>query len=347
VRILIVKLGSIGDVIHTLPTLAAIRRALPKAEISWVIEQRVAEILRLNTMIDHLIEIDTHALRGGNVIEELLLNASKQVKNIRQFKFDIAIDLQGLWKSAMIGKLSGAKELWGFSRAGLREPSSHFLLTQSVNVPAQIHVIRKNLALAAGALNIVVPDDDFEFPITTSHENIADAEAIIAKTGGRRFAVLNPAGGWVTKLWHPERFGQLADKLWREEGLYSVIATAPKEAELAEKAAAGSVTGNLILTQPSLKGFYELAKRAAIYVGGDTGPTHIAVAAGALTVGIFGPTEWWRNGSTNAMDICVERNDIDCRVNCHRRTCSNWICMDIGVETVFQACQRRLGSVAD
>jgi ADP-heptose:LPS heptosyltransferase len=92
----------------------------------------------------------------------------------------------------------------------------------------------------------------------------------------------------------------------------------------------------------SLKGFYALAKRAQVYVGGDTGPTHIAVAAGSPIVGLFGPTEWWRNGSPRENDICVERTDIDCRVDCHRRACANWICMDIEVERVFEAVTERL-----
>jgi ADP-heptose:LPS heptosyltransferase len=92
----------------------------------------------------------------------------------------------------------------------------------------------------------------------------------------------------------------------------------------------------------SLKGFYSLARGASVYVGGDTGPTHIAVAAGTPIVGLFGPTEWWRNGSPRGEDICVERNDIDCRVDCHRRSCSKWICMDIEVERVMKAVERRL-----
>jgi ADP-heptose:LPS heptosyltransferase len=90
-------------------------------------------------------------------------------------------------------------------------------------------------------------------------------------------------------------------------------------------------------------GFYELAKRARIYVGGDTGPTHLAIAAGAPIVGIFGPTDWWRNGSLNPDDICVERLDIGCRVDCHRRSCSNWICMDISPEAVLEAVRERMG----
>ncbi len=98
-----------------------------------------------------------------------------------------------------------------------------------------------------------------------------------------------------------------------------------------------------MLAQPSLKGFYELAKKTKIYIGGDTAPTHLAVAAKAPIVGIFGPTDWQRNGSPNPADICVDRTDIGCRVDCHRRTCNNWICMDIEVETVFDAVQKRLG----
>ena len=340
-RILIVKLGSIGDIIHTLPSLAAIRRAMPAAEISWVAEERSAEILRGNSMIDNLIEVDTQALRGGMVIEEILLSASKQLKGLRRFKFDVAVDFQGLWKSGGIAKLSGAKRRWGFARDGLREPASRILLTDTVETPQGIHIIEKNLALAAGALNIVVPSDNFEFPIATTDEHRAEADAIIT-TAGEEFAVLNPGGGWVTKLWHADKFGQLADRLWEEKGLISIVATGPKETDLAEKIAACSRTGHVILSQPSLKGFYELVKHASVYVGGDTGPTHIAVAAGAPVVGLFGPTEWWRNGSPNPDDICIERNDIDCRVDCHRRTCSKWICMDSDVETVYAAIQRRI-----
>ena len=346
-RILIVKLGSIGDIIHTLPSLAAIRRALPESEISWVVEERIAEILRGNPLIDNLIEVDTRSLRGGMVIEEILLGASRQLRKLRQFTFDVAIDFQGLLKSGMIGKLSGAKRRFGFSREGLREPASRFLLTDTVDVRPGIHVIRKNLALAAGALDISVPDEKFDFPIAASDENSAEADAIIQSAGGKEFAVLNPAGGWVTKLWHAEKFGQLADRIWEECGLVSIVATGPKEIELAEKVAANSRSGKLTLAQPSLKGFYELVKRARVYVGGDTGPTHLAVAAGAPVVGLFGPTEWWRNGSPNPDDICVERTDIGCRVDCHRRTCSKWICMDSDVETVFAAVSRRLKLVRE
>jgi lipopolysaccharide heptosyltransferase I len=339
-RILIIKLGSIGDIVHTLPALAAVRAALPDSEISWAVERRSAEILRGNPMIDDLIEVDTHTVRKG-VGRAALADIRRQFKGLRQSRFDVSIDFQGLLKSAMIGKISGARRRWGFSRGGLREPSSALLLTDTVAVPPRINVIRKNLLLAGGALGIDVPVSEFDFPIATTDEHTAEADAIV-KRGGGDFAILNPGGGWVTKLWHAEKFGQLADRLWQEKGLVSVVATGPTETELAAKVAANSRSGKTILAEPSLKGFYELAKRARVYVGGDTGPTHLAVAAKAPVVGLFGPTEWWRNGSPNPDDVCVGRSDIACRTDCHRRTCSKWICMDSDVETVFAAVKARI-----
>src|SRR5687767_5703469 len=134
-KILIIKLSSIGDIVHTLPTLSAIRKALPGAEISWAVEKGSAEILRENKLIDDLIEIDTRSLRGGRIIEEILLDASKQVRELRKYSFDIALDFQGLLKSATIAKLSKAKRRYGFSKQNLREPASRFLLTETIDIP--------------------------------------------------------------------------------------------------------------------------------------------------------------------------------------------------------------------
>jgi len=226
VKILIIKLSAIGDIVHALPAVAAIRRNMPEAHISWVVEQRSAEILRGCDAIDDLIEIDTRSMRGGRVIEEILLDMSKQARLVRQNKYDVAIDLQGLIKSAVIGKISGAKRRWGFSRSGLREPAGRFLLTDTVRTPPEMHVIRKNLHLAAGAFGFEYDDTRLDFPITAYAEHAAEADAIIERTGGR-FAILNPGGGWVTKLWHAEKFGRLADRIYEATGMTSVVATGP------------------------------------------------------------------------------------------------------------------------
>jgi lipopolysaccharide heptosyltransferase I len=342
-RILIVKLGSIGDIVHTLPALAAIRRALPRAEISWVVERRAAEILRDNQILNRLIEVDTKALRRWPVSGETLLAPRQQLRRLRASPFDIALDFQGLLKSAAIARLSGTPRRYGFARASLREPASRFLLSKTIRVPLRSHVIVKNLSLAAEALGISVPTDpdEFEFPIATTRAHELEAQLAAAGTG-ERYAILNPGGGWPTKLWSAERFGQLADELWTHHRLHSIVTYGPGEEELAQKVLRASRAGRARMANVSLKGFYALARQAQVYVGGDTGPTHLAVAAGAPVAGLFGPTEWWRNGSPRSRDICIERNDINCRQDCHRRSCSQWICMDIEVEQVLHFVGERL-----
>src|ERR687890_77858 len=158
-RILIVKLGSIGDIVHTLPALAALRAAMPQAEISWVVERRSSEILKDNPLLDRLIEVDTKALRRGLMSGETLRAPRQQLRRLRASAFDVALDFQGLLKSAAIARLSRASRTYGFAPPALREPASRFLLTETVNVPTNTNVIRKNLALAAGALRIGVPSD--------------------------------------------------------------------------------------------------------------------------------------------------------------------------------------------
>jgi heptosyltransferase I len=342
-RLLIVKLGSIGDIVHTLPVLSAVRRALPRAEIFWVVEKRAAEILRDNPILDRLIEVDTKGLRRWPVSGETLLAPRQQLRRLRASPFDVALDFQGLIKSAMIARLSGAPRRYGFARNALREPASRYFLTKTISVPLRSHVIVKNLSLAAEALDISVPTDptEFEFPIAVTRAHEFEAEEASAGTDDR-YAILNPGGGWPTKLWSAERFGQLADELWTHHSISSIITYGPGETELAETVLKSSRSGRARLASVSLKGFYALARRAAVYVGGDTGPTHLAVAAGTPVAGLFGPTEWWRNGSPRPTDICIERNDINCRTDCHRRSCSQWICMDISVEQVLHFVSERL-----
>jgi lipopolysaccharide heptosyltransferase I len=342
-KILIVKLGSIGDIVHTLPTLAAIRRQLPLSEISWVVERRSAEVLRDNPAIDNLIEIDTKAMRRVRMSGETLLAPRWQFHQLRASSFDLTIDFQGLIKSALISRLSRSGRRYGFARPALREGASRFLNHRQVKVPLDTHVIVKNLLLASGALGIELDTDPatFEFPLGPAENHRREAASVLPPNGAP-FAILNPGGGWVTKLWSAERFGRLADALWAEHGLHSLVSYGPGEQQLAERVVAASESGKARTVSLSLKGFYELTKVAEVYIGGDTGPTHLAVAARTPVVGLFGPTEWWRNGSPFSADICVERNEIDCRANCHRRTCGKWICMDIEVARVSAAVGQRL-----
>src|ERR1041384_1893199 len=206
-KVLIVKLGSIGDIVHTLPALAALRAAQPHAEISWVVERRSAEILRDNPLLNRLIEVDTKALRRGLMSGETLRAPRQQLRRLRASAFDLALDFQGLLKSASIARLSGARRVFGYSRAGLREPASGLLLSKTVAVPPQTHVIRKSLLLLQGALGIPEPSE-LSFPIQVRPEHEAEAHEAVANTGGR-YAILNPAGGWPTKLRSEEHTSEL------------------------------------------------------------------------------------------------------------------------------------------
>src|SRR5437763_7740514 len=146
-RILVIRLGSIGDIVHTLRSLVALRHVLPDAEISGVVEHRAAEILRDNPLLDRLIEIDTKALRRGLMSGETLRAPRQQLRLLRASAFDLALNFQGLIKSAMIARLSGALRIVGFAREELPERPSRILLHESVSIPKGLHVIRKHLAL--------------------------------------------------------------------------------------------------------------------------------------------------------------------------------------------------------
>ena len=340
-RILFVKLGAIGDIVHALPALAEARRAFPDAVIDWVAESKSAEILRDNPLIGRLIEVDTHAIRQLRSPDLLIREIRRQAGSLRSGEYDIAIDLQGLLKSAVISKVSGAVRRWGFDPDDVREPAAGLMYTDRVAVDRGINVIHKNRMLVREALGIERAVADIEFPIGTGPAHRAEAQMIADRAEGG-FVILNPAGGWVTKLWPAENYGRLAERIRSELGITPIITTGPKEWALASRVSEFAGIANVVLAEPSLKGFYELAKMATAYVGGDTGPTHLAMAAGTPIVGLFGPTEWWRNGSPKTDDIGVGREDISCRVNCHRRTCSKWICMEIGVDTVFEALVHRI-----
>src|SRR5260370_7024345 len=157
-RILVVKLGSIGDIVHTLPALAALRAGMPQSEISWVVERNCAEILKDNPLLDRLIEVDTKALRRGLVSGETLRAPRQQLRQLRASAFDVALDFQGLLKSASIARLSGVRRVFGYSREGLREHASSFLLLKKVYVPNKTQFITKPLPLANASHFVPIPN---------------------------------------------------------------------------------------------------------------------------------------------------------------------------------------------
>ncbi|MEZ5305948.1 MAG: glycosyltransferase family 9 protein [Pyrinomonadaceae bacterium] len=348
-KVLIIKLSSIGDVVHTLPAATLIREVLPNAEISWAAEKGVSPLLENNPLIDRLHIVDTRSIRKKGSILEGLGAIRSAIRELKKLEFDVSIDFQGLLKSSVLASLSRSKRRIGFDRDNLREGAAANFYTDRFAYIDPINVINKNLRLAADGLQslgveVNVDPESFstKFVLPSKSDAVNEASQIISRIDGP-YAILNPAGGWITKLWPASRFGELALELKSEFGITSIVSTGPGEGLLRDEVLK-SADGTAISMTPTLLGFFELAKNAAVYVGGDTAPTHLAVAANCPVVGIFGPTEWWRNGSPRNEDICVSRDDIDCRTNCHRRTCSNWICMDIAVKEVLSAVRSRLAA---
>mgnify|MGYP003336421783 CR=1 FL=1 len=341
-NVLIVKLSSIGDVVHAIPAVAAIKRHRPDARISWMVEKGSAELLRNAPIVDDLKIVDTKSIRGISNFPKAIAFLRRLRAELLGGQFDIAIDMQGLMKSAVMAKISGATKIFGFETSQLRESFASFVIDHQIEIPAKTNIIHKNMILAGAACDFDPTVSPVEFPIELD-ENEKLRVSEIVEGFGKEFVLLNPAGGWPTKLWSPERFGTLADLIHERLGLLPVIVTGPGEDGLAEIVRQSSQTGALRHLKTDLRTFFGVSAYSELYVGGDTGPTHIAAAARAPIVGIFGPTEWWRNGSLNDKDISVERKDIGCRTDCHRRSCSNWICMEISVEDVFSAVERRIG----
>ena len=343
-RILLIKLSAIGDVVHTLPAAAMLKRALPDAHLAWVVERRASAILQGSPAIDELIELDTRTWRKNAFQKTTQQGMREQVERLRD-KFDIAIDFQGLLKSGLVAKATNAPRRIGFASEELREKASRIFLTEQVSTASARHIIDKNLMLACSILpaSAIYPStQDYEFPIAVSPE---DEQYIAEQMTGcaGSFAILNPGGGWVTKLWNPEKFGAVADWLWQEHGITSFVTYGPGEEHLAQGVAQYSRQKVAIPLASTLKQFVALARRSSLFVGGDTGPLHIAAACRTPIVGLYGPTLPERNGPFDKNDITVGR-DLWCRIDCHKRKCWHWQCMEISIAEVIQAISIRLAA---
>ena len=214
---MIVRLSALGDIVHALPVLDAVRRAHPDAAVDWLVEEAYAPILALVPGLRRRIVV--RAKESGHASEGVFGGGARgyldAVRFLRGQRYDMALDLQGLIKSAAWARLSGARRVIGFDRGSLREPQAAWFYTETVTPPAAPHVIQKNLtmtkALGLTPAPFTVPMEPGEAPQV--------ARAIDDGVGAARYAVLNPGAAWPNKRWPPDRFGALAAALlplgWR------------------------------------------------------------------------------------------------------------------------------------
>jgi heptosyltransferase-1 len=325
---LIVRLGALGDVVHAIPAAAALRRAWPDARIDWLVDARHRVVVDLVAVVDRVIALEAPALPAW----------VRAIREVRTARYDVAIDLQGLIKSAVLARASGAATVLGFSTTHLREKGARPFYSR-VAEPGGGHVIRQNLRLLEA---VGVHEDTVSFPLKT-FVSPAAAALRVQLGAAARVALINPGAAWPNKRWPPDRFGEVAAFLREACGVVPVVLWGPGEEALAGEviAAAG---GAAVLAPPTgVPDILALARDAVLMVSGDTGPLHLAAAAGTPIVSVFGPTDPARNGPIAADDIAVSRHEA---CGCHyERRCHQhaWCLAGLAAAEVCAAVQRRFG----
>ena len=330
-----VRLGSLGDVVHAIPVAAALKQEFPHARIDWVVDPRYLELLDLVSVIDRRIPFDPRDLLRKDERARVL----RTVGELRESHYDVAIDLQGLVKSAVLARAIRATRVIGFPRRHLREPLARLFYTTAPDPGGATHVIYKNLALL-GALG--VHDRRVRFPLTVPQSSTADA--IVQRFAPDGFVLLNPGAAWPNKQWPPERFGDVAAAIRAEHGMRSLVLWGPGEQPLAHEVARASQGAAEVSPPTAIPELVAVARAARLMISGDTGPLHIAAAVGTPLVALFGPTRPERNGPWALYDVALSRVD---RCSCvYERRCRRATpCIDdISVTEVVQAAGRRLNA---
>ncbi|MFN8006583.1 MAG: lipopolysaccharide heptosyltransferase I [Terriglobia bacterium] len=344
-RLLIIKLGSIGDVVHTLPALATLRQAFPDAELDWLVERKARPILQGNTAIHEVIEADTHRWRKSWWAPGTWLEMKGLFQKLRARSYDVVIDFQGLWKSASMGYFSHSRKFIGFAKGALKEPGCRLFYQETISPsPQSIHVVERYLDLVRN-LTDVEPVYQFELPTLQEDEASVSAQLTASRLG--RFVIFNPGGGWTTKNWLPENYAKLHDMIQSDFGLRSVVTWGPGEEILVEKMINSCRSTPPVKIPTTILQFIALVRKAALFVGGDTGPLHIAAACGTPVVAIYGPTDPARNGPFGQLEW-VASEKVPCGP-CYLRRCTkfqNECLRKIEVEHVYRLMAGRMELMA-
>jgi lipopolysaccharide heptosyltransferase I len=339
-RVLIVKLGALGDIVHAIPVAAALRRAFPAARIDWLVSARHREILDLVPVVDRRLVInDRSAAESGTGV-------LAAIRELRRSKYDVALDLQGLLKSAFFARSSGAARVIGFASHYVRERLARPFYTEvhdpgggGMYHPDETHVLWTNLGLLE-PLGIRVAQP--EFPLEPVESDVA--RDVAGQTGGR-YVLLNPGAAWPTKRWPAARLAAVAVAMRDAHALASVVLWGPGEESLARDVVASSAGAARLSPPTSIADLVALCRGASLFISGDTGPAHIAAAVGTPIVGIYGPTRPSRNGPWSPRDVTVSRDSV-CECHHLRRCRLKTMCLaDIQVDEVLTAIDRRLAGV--
>jgi heptosyltransferase-1 len=344
--VLIVRLGAMGDVLHAMPAVAALRSVVPDARIGWVVEDRWATLLCSSVyprfgvrgsqrpLVDAVHAVDTKRWRRNLLAKETVREVRQTLARIRLAGYEVALDVQGALKSAVIARLSRAEMRLGF--ASPRERAATLFYSRTVMAKGS-HVVEQNVSLVSDLLGKPLAPAPFALPEDLAAETWCEKELASRKV--RRFAILNPGAGWGAKQWPAERFAEVARAL-ADSGLTCLVNLGPGEQELADEVALLS-RGMAHTIACSIPELVALTRRAAIFVGGDTGPMHLAAALHVPVVALFGPTDPARNGPFDTASIVLRHESSNTSYS-HRAQSDDGL-MAITAAEVIAAARKLLG----
>jgi heptosyltransferase I len=309
-RLLVVRLGSMGDIIHTLPAVTALQQEFPEATLGWVVEERWAELLcTLPTprsgprspqrpLVERIHTVNTKQWRSAPLSNQTWAQMAAGISELRAPGYEVAVDFQGSVRSALLARWSGAPVIYGAEQP--RENVASMFYTRQV-IARGAHIVEQNVSLAEAVARQSLSIPQVEFPHDEAAERECDRR--LKDHNICNFALLNPGAGWGAKQWPAERYADVAKRM-AQDGLKPLINFGPGEQDLvrAVEAASGGAAEGMAC---SLTQLIVLTRRARLFIGGDTGPMHLAAALGIPVVGIFGPTNPVRNGPFRTRSIIL------------------------------------------
>lgn len=323
-RFLVVRLTALGDVLHTVPAVAALRAAHPRARIDWVVERKWAPVLEGSPAINDVIPFDRRSLWG----------AVECVQRLRENQYTCAIDFQGLYKSSILAALSGAVRRIGFDRSWAREEGAAMFYTERA-VPSGRHVAELNYSLAerAGASRPRTP----EYPLRVPAGGAASIRARLHELGIRGdYIVVGPGGSWRAKCWPAERYGEFCRELEKKSATQVVVIHGPYEKSVAEEVLRAAAPAKPPVMATTIEELMGLVAHARCVIAADSGPLHLAAALGTPVVGLYGPTDPARNGPFAPGAVIVHKARLE-EISYKRRSDYSATMLRITVEDALAA----------
>jgi heptosyltransferase-1 len=323
-KFLVVRLGSLGDIVHAFPAVAALRETVPQARVVWLTHPRWRELVESANLTTEIWDVETRSL----------LSIREMRTRIRKEQFSVAIDYQGLWKSAALPFLARVPRRIGFSSESVREFGVPLLYTNRVRT-SSAHVSDRNgeLSTCAGAAK-PVGTFSLSVPANARHKVCDD----LGRHGIKDYFVLSPGGGWLSKCWPAERYGELAQRLKADYGIRSVINYGPGEQSLADGVVAAGGDATPLPYSGSFGELMAVLQGARCVIAGDTGPMHLADALGTKVVAIFGPTDPERNGPYSGKGIVLRAPGVESTYK--RAHVPHSSLLEIGVADVLDALRK-------